>query len=257
MRATHGATGRSAAQQAAAYRLRLADSRADLQAAQRLRFDVFNVELGEGLVQSYDTGLDEDPFDAQCDHLLVEEVEHGDVIGTYRLQTGQRAASGLGYYSAREFDFSPLEPMRHQMLELGRACIHQHHRKLSVLNLLWKGIAGYAERHNVRYLVGCSSLTSQDSREGAAAYAQLAARHLAPLPWRTQPLPALACSLADASVPAPRIPRLLSAYLALGAGVCGPPALDRAFRTIDFLTWLDVRSPALAGFQQRGVLTRA
>ena len=49
-----------------------------------------------------------------------------------------------------------------------------------------------------------------------------------------------------------KTPKLLSAYLALGAGVCGPPAIDREFRTIDFLTWLDVESPALLAMQARG-----
>lgn len=239
------------------YRLRLADSQADLTAAQRLRFEVFNLELGEGLSQSFSTGLDADAFDAQCDHLLVEDVELGEVVGTYRLQTGARAASGLGYYSAREFDFGPFEAMRVQMLELGRACIHRRHRKLAVLNLLWKGIAAYAQQHRVRYLLGCSSLTSQDEQEGAAAYRRLAAQHLAPPAWRTVPLPEMACRTdLDAAPPEPAIPRLLSAYLSLGAAICGPPALDREFGTIDFLTWLDARSPALAAFHARGVLTR-
>jgi putative hemolysin len=43
------------------------------------------------------------------------------------------------------------------------------------------------------------------------------------------------------------IPKLLRAYLALGAKICGPPALDRQFKTIDFLTLLDLdKMPLLA-----------
>ena len=40
--------------------------------------------------------------------------------------------------------------------------------------------------------------------------------------------------------------RLLRAYLALGAKICGAPALDRQFGTVDFLTLLDLQtlSPA-------------
>lgn len=233
------------------YRLRLATTPADLRAAQALRFEVFNLELDEGLVQSYDSGLDEDPFDAQCDHLLVEDPVQGSVLGTYRVQTGLRAAAGLGYYSEREFDFRPFEPVRAQMLELGRACIHRDHRNFAVLNLLWKGIAAYARQQGARYLVGCSSITSQDAGEGAAAYRQLAL-HLAPALWRTHPVPAYGCALDRITMPAPRIPRLLSAYLALGAAICGPPALDREFRTIDFLTWLDLTTPAVLAMQHRG-----
>ncbi len=237
-----------------AYRVRLATSPGDLRAAQGLRFEVFNLELDEGLVHSYDTGLDADPFDAVCDHLLVEDLTSGAVVGTYRLQTGRRAASGLGYYSAREFDFGPLEPMRGEILELGRACIHRQHRHFAVLNLLWKGIVSYAQRHGARYLLGCSSLTSQDEAVGAAAHLHLAP-HRAPAPWLTLPQPAFACRLDGPAVAAPRIPRLLSAYLALGAGICSPPAIDREFRTIDFLTWLDITSPAVQAMQQRGRFT--
>jgi putative hemolysin len=236
------------------YRARLARSGADLRAAQALRFEVFNLELDEGLVQSYDTGLDADPFDAVCDHLLVEDTGSGQVVGTYRLQTGLRAAEALGYYSEREFDFAPFEAARPQLLELGRACIHTRHRNFTVLNLLWKGIASYARERGARYLVGCSSLTSQDAAVGQAAFTCMAP-HLAPAAWQTRPHADFACHSEEPAAQAPRIPRLLSAYLALGAAICGPPAIDREFRTIDFLTWMDIESPSVLALQRRGRFT--
>lgn len=239
------------ARQTNAYRLRLASTEADLHAAQALRFDVFNLELDEGLVQSYDTGLDADAFDAVCDHLLVEHASTGAVIGTYRLQTGRAAGAHLGYYSEREFDLAPFEALRGELIELGRACIHQDHRSFAVLNLLWKGIADYAQTHGARYLIGCSSLTSQDEAVGAAAYARLEP-HLAPPARRTLPVARFACSLQTRAAAAPAIPRLLSAYLTLGAEICGPPAIDREFRTIDFLTCLDLHTPAFRALQRRG-----
>jgi putative hemolysin len=234
-----------------AYSARLAASRAELTAAQALRFDVFNLELDEGLVHSYDTGLDVDPFDDVCDHLIVEDTTNGSVVGTYRLQTGQRARSALGYYSEREFDFLPFEAARGEILELGRACIHARHRNFAVLNLLWKGIGTYARDHGARYLIGCSSFTTQDAAVGAAAYQQLLP-HLALPAWQTRPRPGFACPLEAVATPAPRIPRLLSAYLALGSSICGPPALDREFKTVDFLTWVDVQAPAVVAMQRRG-----
>ena len=239
---------------ASAYRLRLAASAQDVQAAQALRFEVFNLELDEGLVHSYDTGLDADPFDAVCDHLLVDDSTSGAVIGTYRLQSGSTARAALGYYSEREFDFTPFEPLRPQIVELGRACIHRDHRSFAVLNLLWKGIAEYAKQRGAQYLVGCSSLTSQDESVGAAAYRHLAP-HLAAPALRTTPLPGFVCALKRVASEPPRIPRLLSAYLALGAEICGPPAIDREFRSIDFLTCVDLRSPAIVAMQQRGRFT--
>ena len=127
------------------------------------------------------------------------------------------------------------------MVELGRACVHSSHRNLVVLSLLWKGIASYATAYGCRYLIGCSSLTSQDPAVGMAAYRDLQSC-LAPESWRTNPLPAFACSAVAPAEVAPKIPKLLSAYLTLGAKICGAPAIDREFKTIDFLTLIDLSS---------------
>ncbi|MFA6961852.1 MAG: GNAT family N-acyltransferase [Opitutaceae bacterium] len=232
----------------AQYGLRLAASADDLRAAQRLRFTVFNLELGEGLQSSATTGLDADEFDPVCEHLLVCERATGLVVGTYRLQTGTVAAgSGLGYYSEREFDFTPFESARSQLVELGRACVAPDHRNQSVLGLLWRGIALYAQERGARYLVGCSSLTSQSPAEGLAAYGQLAKRNLAPETWRTHPMPAWRCEaspedVAECAAIGVKIPRLMMAYLAAGASICGEPAIDREFKTIDFLTLMDLQA---------------
>ena len=87
------------------YATRLARGKHEVQAAQALRFAVFNLELNEGLQESYATGLDEDLFDPVCDHLLIEHLPSRQIVGTYRMQTGLNAAAHRGYYSAREFEF--------------------------------------------------------------------------------------------------------------------------------------------------------
>lgn len=225
------------------YSLRLAGTPEDLRAAQMLRFLVFNIELQEGLEASYLTLRDEDIYDSACDHLLVELS--GEVVGTYRMQTGTRAGERHGFYSAQEFDLTPFEPARSQVLELGRACVHSEHRNLQVLSLLWRGIASYARENGCRYLLGCSSLTSQDPEEGLALYRMLAQRHLAPESLRTVPLPGWECPAPKQDrepAPVPRAPKLLTAYLSLGAKICAPPAMDREFKTIDFLTLLDIEN---------------
>lgn len=222
------------------YRLRMAASEADVRAAQTLRFLVFNLELNEGLEDSYHTCMDVDRFDAVCDHLLVEAAETGEIVGTYRLQTGESAGRKLGYYSAQEFDFAPYEPYRAETIELGRACVHSEHRNLAVLGLLWKGIAAYARERQGRYLIGCSSLSTVDDTIGAQVYQSLSARYLAPAAFRTEPLPHFRCDLSRVAEKATRPPKLLSAYLSVGAKICGAPAVDREFGTIDFLTVLDL-----------------
>jgi putative hemolysin len=224
----------------APYRVCLAQNENERRAAFRLRFRTFNLELNEGLEHAYQSGEDTDEFDPFCDHMVVHDDSTGCVVGTYRLQTGASAQRNLGFYSAREFDFSPYEALAHEMVELGRACIHPDHRKYEVLMLLWKAITRYAVERGARYLIGCSSLTSQDPATGSATYESLKPM-LAPEHLRTSPTTAYAFPMAETNMPL-RPPKLLRSYLAVGAHICGPPALDREFKTIDFLTLMDLNS---------------
>lgn len=223
------------------YEVRLATSESERRAAYRLRFEVFNLELNEGLDSAYSTGEDIDPFDAVCEHLIVEHIPTSRIIGTYRMQSGRTALLCKGYYSELEFDFTPYESIRNEVIELGRACVHQDFRSYDVINLLWHGISRFAQEVGARYLIGCSSLTSQDALEGWSTYARLQ-QHLAPewlqtLPTETYRLPPLAKPLPE-ELPDP--PKLLRMYLMIGAYICGEPAIDRDFKTIDFLTLLDL-----------------
>lgn len=223
------------------YQVRLAETLAEREAACRLRFAVFNLEMGEGMAASWHTGLDQDRFDLFCDHLIVEDRSCGQVVGTYRMQSGVTAFENLGYYSEQEFDFTPYRNMRSHVLELGRASIDREHRTSEVLMLLWRGIAQYARSCGLRYLIGCSSLNSRDPEEGWSLYRQLG-DFLAAKPLRTRPQPAFAlpAACAEKSLADVKVPRLLRTYIAVGARICGEPAWDREFGTIDFLTLLDL-----------------
>jgi putative hemolysin len=224
---------------------------------------VFNIELGEGLASSYQTGLDTDQFDEFCEHLIVEDKEEDDparrIVGTYRMQTGETAALHHGYYSEQEFNLAPYEPLRPGILELGRASIDREHRTPEVLTLLWRGIAQYATDMGLRYLIGCSSLTSKDPAEGWQLYRQLEHYRVSP-EFETTPTASYACPIEqqdaqaqpsscssesnadDVSQAAPvKVPKLLKTYLAIGARIAAPPAWDREFGTIDFLTLLDLK----------------
>jgi putative hemolysin len=222
------------------YCCRIATAPQDIAAAQRLRYEIFNLELKEGLTSSLSTGRDADAYDEVFDHLIVQEMQGGTIVGTYRLQPGVRACAGAGFYSSQEFDLTPFFDLTDQLVELGRACVHKDHRHLSVLRLMWQGIWTYARARGARYLVGCSSLSSQDPSHGASVFEQLKDRCLAPPAFRVAPLSQLACPLVPPCQPHYRIPKLLRAYLSVGAWICGPPAIDREFGTIDFLTLFDL-----------------
>lgn len=226
------------------YLVRFVRSREELDAVLKLRFDVFNLELGEGLESSFQTGRDLDEYDLMCHHLIVIEEATDNVVGTYRLQTGAMAAAAKGFYSATEFDLShlPVEVLE-DSIELGRACIAKPYRNTQVLFLLWKGLASYIAFNRKRFLFGCCSLTSQDAREGKLTMELLEREGYLHERFRVSPNPEVECFPADFTVQVPfevKLPRLFRTYLRFGAKVCGEPAIDRAFKTIDFFVLFDL-----------------
>jgi putative hemolysin len=229
------------------YRLRFAWQRADLRAVQRLRYRVFTEELGEGLPDNDRSGLDVDERDHTFHHLMIETLE-GEVVGTYRLQTAVMAATGSGFYGGTLFELATMPTaVLADAVEIGRACVAPAHRSGRVLRLLWRGLARYLQWSGKRYLFGCCSLTGTApalARDGWAAVLQRGALHPDIL---VRPRPATRALADDGRVvPEPGavtvLPPLFEGYLALGAHVCGPPAVDRAFGTTDFVVLLDTQA---------------
>jgi putative hemolysin len=223
-----------------AYRARFAQTENDVEAAQRLRFEVFNLELGEGLQASYSTGRDEDQYDLRCHHLLVEHEPTGRVVGTYRLMTEQMAGAA-GFYSQTEFRLEALPRwIVGESVELGRACVAYEHRSGRVIYLLWKGIAQYLAYNRLRYLFGCCSVPATDPGVGLKLHLQLEEQgHLLDgfIARATRTCSCLEGSIVHREV---EIPPLFKVYLDMGAKVCSEPAIDREFGVIDFLIVLDV-----------------
>ncbi|MCY3927772.1 MAG: GNAT family N-acetyltransferase [Acidobacteria bacterium] len=228
--------------EAGSYRLRFARTAADIDRLLALRFKVFNLELGEGLDDSFATGRDTDDFDSSCHHMLVERTD-GTMIGTYRMQTAAMAARGIGFYSATEYDLDALPGgVLDQSVEIGRACIHRRHRKRTVLFLLWQGLARYIVHNRLRYLFGCCSLTSQDQAAGIRLYRQLVGAGKVRPDLDVPVLEHARCEAPSEIVeegPKVEIPPLFATYLRYGALVCSRPAIDRDFKTIDYLVLMD------------------
>lgn len=229
------------------YSATFAKTQAELEEVQRLRFAVFNLELGEGLDSSFASQMDQDDYDAQCHHLIVRDDRSGELVGTYRMQSESMGLStGKGFYSGAEFDLSHFpEGLLTQSLELGRACIASEHRSGRVLFLLWRGFFNYLRANNLRYMFGCCSLNSQSPEEGWALFTRLErAGHLR-MPFLIPARPAFACPrppISEEQIADTILPRLMSLYIDYGASICSEPALDREFKTIDFLTLLDLQS---------------
>ena len=137
------------------YSLLLADDATQVAAAQRLRHQVFAGELGARLTGAVD-GRDVDEFDDYCDHLIVRDDANGEVVGTYRMMPPKAAERAGRRYGDSEFDLSGLRPMRDQLVETGRSCVHPDHRSGAVVNLMWAGLARYLHLNNLRWLGGCA-----------------------------------------------------------------------------------------------------
>ncbi|MFN3829474.1 MAG: GNAT family N-acetyltransferase [Tepidimonas ignava] len=212
----------------------------EVRAAQRLRYQVFALEMGARL-QTPLPGHDCDLFDDYCEHLLVREPMHGDVVGTYRVLTPAQAKRVGCYYSDTEFDLTRLHAWRERMVELGRSCVHPQHRHGGVIMALWKALADFMVRNGLDMMIGCASIPMQyDGAHGVAAGGHAAASiwrqvrqlHLAPIEWRVQPRVPLPLQALDDTLPV-EPPALLKGYLRLGAKVLGPPAWDPDFNTAD------------------------
>lgn len=225
------------------YTVRLARTPEQVDAALRLRYEIFNLELGEGLESSYITGRDEDRFDSVCDHLIVEEISTGKTVGTYRLQTLEMATMASEFYCAGEFTVEDLpHSVLEQSLEIGRACIAVDHRNSKVLFLLWKGLAAYSKAAGKRFLFGCCSLTSQDAAEGWKAARRIEQDGFVHKEFSVRPHKGFICDKEDGGDDdtVSQLPKLFLTYLRFGAKVCSEPAIDREFKTIDFFVIFDL-----------------
>lgn len=224
--------------------VRLAESEADIAAAQALRYRIFYERMGArpppGMAPQR---RDADRFDAACDHLLVLDrarPAHEEVVGTYRLLRRAAAARLGGFYSQGEYDLAPLIAHPGEILELGRSCVDPDYRPRPVLQLLWSGIALYVFHHDIVLMFGCASLPGTDPEALAVPLSYLHHHHLAPPALRARALAARHVGMdrgpAGAIDPARAfalLPPLIKGYLRLGGFVGEGAVIDRQFNTID------------------------
>jgi L-ornithine Nalpha-acyltransferase len=230
--------------------VRLADREEDIGNAQRLRFDVFYQERGaHAETASHDRGLDEDPFDPACDHLLVEDHAMGAprLVGTYRLLRQSIAERRGGFYSASEYNIGAIAGTVGETLELGRSCVAPAYRDAGTIQMLWRGIASYLQQHSVATLFGCASFHGIDPDAHADTLSYLAHNHLAPAGLRARALDARYVEMArlpiggyDPRTAMRRLPPLIKGYLRVGAMVGDGAVIDHQFNTVDIFMVMPV-----------------
>jgi len=234
--------------------VRIARTQAEIEAAQRLRYEIFYGEMNaKPTPEMAAVGRDFDRFDAYCEHLLV--LDHsagrpeGEVIGTYRLLRRSLADQHGGFYTATEFDISPLVAVPGEIMELGRACVGERFRNRPTMQLLWRGIASYVQYHDIKIMFGCASLPGTDPAALARPLSYLHYNHLAPEPIRARALPHLfvktdllpsgevdaeaAVADLDARATISALPPLIKGYLRLGGMIGEGAVIDHEFQTTD------------------------
>jgi putative hemolysin len=225
--------------------VRLATSAEDIAASQALRFAVFYEERA-AVADATMAALrrDIDVFDAVADHLLVVDHARGPgpegIVATYRLMRRAHAEKAGRFYTAGEYDISLLLDDPGEILELGRSCVHAEYRSKHVIDLLWRGIAAYVFRHDVKLMFGCASLPGTDVEALKLPLAYLHHNHLAPEGMRPRALPELYTGMD--LIPADQIdrrrgfmsvPPLIKGYLRLGAFIGDGAVVDHQFNTTD------------------------
>ncbi len=221
----------------------------EVQAAQRLRHQVFHREWG-AQSEGSEVELDQDEFDAHCEHLIVSVPAREDaaeqVVGTYRVLLPE-AAKRLGrYYTETGFDLARLSDLRPYMAELGRSCIAAPWRTGGVILTLWTHLMRFLHANEVHQAIGCASVPMPDGGANAARlWQELRSTHLAPEHRQVTPHVALPVNLLPSQGPADW-PPLVRGYVKMGAQVLGAPAWDSAFGCADLPMMLDFQtiSPA-------------
>ncbi|HMN70856.1 MAG TPA: GNAT family N-acyltransferase [Rhodoblastus sp.] len=238
--------------------LRIAETKKEIRKAQRLRYKVFYEE--GGAIPDRTAALirrDVCAFDRVCDHLLV--VDHAalnrfgrarpQVVGAYRLLRQEVAEKNFGFYSAGEYDIAPLLE-RHKgkrFLELGRSCVLAPYRGKRVLELLWRGIGLYIDRHGIDAMFGCASFEGVDPASHARALSFLSHHASSRADWRV-------CARADRHVAMAvmardeveirkalaELPPLVKGYLRCGATFGDGAVVDRQFGTTDVFVVMPV-----------------
>lgn len=234
------------------YRARLGRGAADLRRAQALRWLCFRARGEEGAAAWNDGGdgarFDADAFDARCDHVLIEDLKGGALVGCFRILRLRSGADVGQSYSAQYYGLDRLAAHPGPLVELGRFCLHPGHSDPHVLRLAWAFLTALVERSGATVLFGCSSFAGTDWDAYRDAFGLLRERHLAPRRWRPRiKAPQVVRFASRLRLFAPDrvralsgMPPLLRSYLALGGWVSDHAVIDRDLDTLHVFTALEV-----------------
>ena len=217
---------------------KMVENFAELESVLSLRSEVFKKELSNDK-----NGSDFDEYDLVCSHIIITDIPSGKAVGTYRLNTIETAKNIENFYSYGEFSLETLPcEIIENSVELGRACIAKDFRNSRVLFLLWKFLANFLKAENKRYFFGCCSVFTQDGKTAAKILAHLRSNNFVNEEIKILPRidkKILPENYKPKNFEEIELPALVNIYLRVGARICGEPAIDREFGTVDYFIIFD------------------
>ncbi len=218
------------------FAVRLAQTAAEIEAAQNLRTRAFGLE----------TGRDQDRFDDICDHVLIEDISTARLVCCFRMLSldGPNISSS---YSAQYYELSALKSFEGRMVEMGRFAIDPDMKDPDILRIAWAAMTKYVDEAQIDLLFGCSSFAGTEASEYLDAFAMLKARHLAPKRWLPRVKAPNVFQFAarlrrkpDAKKAMLRMPPLLKTYLMMGGWVSDHAVVDAHMNTLHVFTGVEI-----------------
>ncbi len=227
--------------------VRLAENQLEIERTLSLRYEIFNLEMNEGLPESRATSKDRDQYDYFSDHLIVYDRTNDQIAGTYRILRREVAKANIGFYSETEFELSKIYELKDEVAEVGRSCVHKDYRDGSAISLLWAGLGEYMKDYNLRYLMGCGSIHSTDPIVASQVFSYLREKNsIVESNLDTTPLDSHRLQGFDPNYNnnnskeiTKSIPPIIKGYVRLGAKISSAPAIDNVFGTTDVFVLFD------------------
>ena len=227
------------------FEIRFLKDENELDAIYKLRYEIFNMELNEGLESSHAKQKDIEDYDSYCDHLIAIDTRVNRIIGTYRLQSNKIAKENKGFCTEKLFKVNDLgEDVLNQSLELSRACIHKDYRNGRVLHLMWKTLVAHMVSIDKKFLFGSCSFPGTSEANARRMYSYIKdqnyyhSKHFIKT-IEEHRVSSLIHTPKPDYVPDDITP-LFIAYMKVGCKVCSEVAIDFKFNTYDFIILLNI-----------------
>lgn len=220
---------------------RLIRNQEELTEAMRLRYRA--LILAYNHKNANETGLDYDPIDDYCDHLIAIDTNINRIIGTYRLIRKEHVDT---FITENEYDITAIK--KYNLLEISRAVVDDAYRNGSAIGLLWRSIIQYAKYYHSDFMIGTASFYGLDPEPYAHGFSYLYHYHLSPSDILCHakepkiPLGLLEKNDINIQLAKQQLPPLVKGYLRLGCTIGDGIYVDEAFNSIDVLIVLEIKA---------------